>query len=162
MAAETWINDSGTARRITEVWINDSGTARRITEIWVNDSGTARLIFAGAQIESFSGEINQVGTISFSLFSDGTRTNLDAEAGTNYWLEPQSGMSLFDVRATETSGSVTTGTVGSWLNLGTTRTWTKAPPGGPGASSVTLQLEIRRASDGVVLETNTIELVASA
>jgi len=46
MAAGVYVNDNGSARRITAIYVNDNGTARRIQQIWVNDNGTARQIYA--------------------------------------------------------------------------------------------------------------------
>lgn len=45
MAAEIYVNDNGTARRLRQLWVNDNGIARRLRQLWVNDNGTARLIF---------------------------------------------------------------------------------------------------------------------
>jgi hypothetical protein len=162
MAAQMWVNDAGTPRQIIEVWVNDSGVARRINEIWVNDSGTARQVFAGGTVQSFSGSRTASTTSDFYLQSNAERSNLDSEVGTNYWLVPQSGMGNFDVFATVLSGSLTTGTTGSWLNLGTTRTWSVDHAGGPGSTSVTLQLQFRRSSDGTIVATNTVGIVATS
>lgn len=168
--AELWVNDSGTARQIREVWINDSGTARRINEIWVNDAGTARRIFVGDQITisdmtvpaTTSSPTNA--TASYSLASDG---DIDATAGTNTivdrgdWISPQINMSAYEARVTVTSGALSSGTEGSWLALSSTRTWTVVHSGvGTGSTSCVFTLEIRRASDGVVLDTATISMQA--
>lgn len=161
MAADLYVNDSGTARRINEVWVNDAGTARRIVEIWVNDNGVARQIFSGAIVQDFVGSVQDAGTATFQLFFTGVRSNLEGEFGTNYWIEPQSGMSGYEVRASAVGG-VSSGTLGSWLSLGSTRTWTLNHVGGPGATSRTLVLEFRRAADALVLETNSVGLVATS
>lgn len=162
MAAGHYVNDSGAARRINEIWVNDSGTARQITEIWVNDNGVARMIFSGSSVQSFSGQIVRSGgvTVSFGLASSGVRTALDGEFGTQHWISPQSGMDLYEVRATETLGSVSSGTIGSWLSLSTTRTWTRTNTSPMSAQAVTLQLQFRRAADAVVVQTNTVTLAA--
>ncbi len=67
--------------------------------------------------------------------------------------------SQFEVRATETSGTVSTGTVGSWLVLSTSREWTVARTT-IGTKSVTLTIEIRKASTGVIVATATAQLDA--
>lgn len=74
------------------------------------------------------------------------------------WLTSGSS-SDFEVRATIVSGSVTSGTIGSWENLGTTRTWTR-DRGAIGISTVVLTIEIRNATSMVVLDTAEITLTA--
>lgn len=165
MAAGVYVNDSGTARRINEIWVNNNGTARQITEIWVNDNGVARMIFSGSVVQSFSGSVQTSGgaTASFTLSSTGSRTALNGsgESGGQVWISPQSGMDLYEVRATATSGSVSSGTVGAWLSLSSSRTWSRTSTNPMGANTVTLQLEFRRAADAVVVQTNTVGLVAA-
>lgn len=79
-----------------------------------------------------------------------------------WWTtSPESGIGAsYDVRATELAGNVSTGTVGSWLSLATTRTWTRTS-GGLGEQEVTLLMEVRRASDEVVLGSAEYTLNAS-
>lgn len=95
-------------------------------------------------------------TASYSLTSAG---NLTYTGGGGTWLSPQVGMGQFEVRATLVSGSLTTGTTGSWLNLGTTRTWTVSRSG-EGVSAAVLTIEIRLASSGVVQDTATVTFSA--
>lgn len=73
------------------------------------------------------------------------------------WLTPKSNFSLYSSRATIVNGSLTTGNVGVWENLATTRTWT--------VSSATLKecaflIEIRSDADGIVRDSATITLHA--
>jgi hypothetical protein len=170
MAAELWANDSGVARQILEVWVNDSGTARQIQEIWVNDSGTARQVFNSGVVAitdqvATSTVAAATATGRYSLANDGGvyKTNgTDATSIVENWLTPAGGVALYECRATITSGTLASGTTGAWLNLATTRSWTvqRAPP--PGSNSCTFTLEIRRASDAVVLDTATISVVAAS
>lgn len=170
MSAELWINDSGTARQIREIWINDAGTARRIQQIWVNDSGTARLIFIGDHITisdaTAASEVTSpaTATAQYELTNAGLiRATQGSDTVTNIgvWITPTTNVANYEARVTMTSGSLTSGTVGSWLNLGTTRTWTLqyAAPG-PGQNLSVFTLEIRRASDSVVVDTATITIRA--
>ena len=77
------------------------------------------------------------------------------------WIVPASAAgSNYEVRAQETSGTVSTGTVGSWLSLGTTRTWSRAQTVN-GTSTCELLIEIRLAASGVVLAAATITLEAN-
>lgn len=66
----------------------------------------------------------------------------------------------YEVRADVTSGSLGSGTTGSWLSLSSTRAWS-VTRSVLGTSSATMTVRIRRASDAVVLETATISLEAT-
>lgn len=167
MAAELWVNDSGVARQIREVWVNDSGTARRIQEIWVNDSGTARRVYVSdvisiTDVTASSATTDPTNaTATYRLESDG---DIGATSGDNTvldvgdWITPQTNMASYEARATTLSGTPV-GTMGAWLNLGSTRTWTLTRSS-VGIGSASFTLEIRRASDGSVLDTATITLEA--
>lgn len=63
----------------------------------------------------------------------------------------------FQIRATLNSGSIDTGTTGTWLNLSTTRTWKSSDTnsGGAGGSSANLTIEIRRKDTQVVVDSQT-------
>ena len=65
----------------------------------------------------------------------------------------------YESRWTTTSGTLTSGSNGAWENLGTTRTWTRNRVAVGGESCIGT-LEIRRASDGLVITSATIELYA--
>lgn len=171
MAAELWVNDSGVARQIRQVWVNDSGVARRIQEIWVNDSGTARRVYVSdvISIDSVTADSNgtagiggsatavyvldSAGDIRYTVGSDSVTDNGD-------WIAPKTNMANYECRATLTSGTLSSGTTGAWLSLGTTRSWTRSRTISPGLTTTTFTLEIRRATDGVVMDTATITLQA--
>lgn len=78
------------------------------------------------------------------------------------WIVPASGMSGYETRATVTaggsSGGTFTGTTGSWLNLGTTRTWNLSNDVSGAYSYRTLTVEIRDASTLSVLTSATITI----
>lgn len=74
------------------------------------------------------------------------------------WITPQTNMSLYSARMTINSGSSTSGTFGTWLGLGTTRTWTLS--GGTGGVDATWTVEIRLESTGVVLDTAVLSVHA--
>jgi hypothetical protein len=76
------------------------------------------------------------------------------------WLTPVVSPGDFEVRATVNSGAFTTGTVGAWEALSAARTWTRTRTA-IGTSAVNATFEIRRASDGVVLDSATIILTAT-
>jgi hypothetical protein len=171
------VNDAGTWRTATEVHVNDAGTWRQITEIYVNDAGTWRLVFSGATVAIANATwTDQAATpanagVDFSLESDGdiTVAETDDTGGVAVdqgdWLSPKTGMSGFDVRCTVSSGALTSGATCdgvTWLNLGTTRTWSRNRVSDtPGTNSAVILLEIRRTSTGVTVDSATITLEAA-
>lgn len=68
--------------------------------------------------------------------------------------------SAYEARATLTAGAITSGTLNTWLGLGSDRAWscTDSDPMNPSVSA-TLLIEIR-ASGGSVLDSATINLTA--
>lgn len=102
----------------------------------------------------------------YSLQNDG---DIEATNGTNTvtdvgdWINPRGAAgNTYEARATVTSGSLSSGTTGSWLALGTTRTWTLVGTSGAGFQTCTFTLEIRRASDSVVVDSATIIMEAES
>lgn len=101
---------------------------------------------------------------SYSLNSSGAGAGIGsssaADAGTNAnWTWLLSGLnSSYQVRATLISGTLSSGTTGSWLTLNTTRTWSVTTGT---FKSATLTIEVRRISDGVICDTATVTLTAS-
>lgn len=131
----------------------------------------AFISFGGAgpkvRIEDFvaskNGTISQ--TASYSLENDGDIVTI-TDAGTvdeGNWVNPKAAAgSAYEVRATVNLGSVTGGSsaTGSWLSLGTTRTWFCTQTG-TGTATATLTIEIRLAASGAVLSTAEITIIAS-
>lgn len=68
--------------------------------------------------------------------------------------------SLYECRVTVTSGTLSSGTSGSWLSLGSTQTWTRTRSG-IGSNAVTFTVEIRDANTLTVLDTATVTLTAT-
>ena len=114
-------------------------------------------------ITLFSETVNELGaapaTASYSLQSTGdiVFTNQFDE---QFWITPQSDMSDYEVLATLTSGTLTSGTTGVWLGLGTTRTWSITTASGLRTTQFILQL--RLVGDTTVLVSATINLEAEA
>jgi len=92
-------------------------------------------------------QLNSSGFINLTL-----GTNTVGSGGS--WITPQTNMSAYSVRATVVSGTFTSGTFATWLNLGTSRLWTLS--GGSGGVDATMSLEIRNDADGLVKDTATI------
>ena len=162
------LNDAGTWRTITNVYVNDAGTWREIQEIWVNDAGTWRQVYVNDVISisnqnAFSSETGVTALAQYSLDSTGNVRMTETDNGlanVETWLNNPANRGNYDCRATMISGTLTSGTVGSWLNLASTRTWTLQRSTN-GSINASFTLEIRRASDGTVLDTATISMQAS-
>ncbi len=164
------INDSGTWRDITAVSVNDAGTWRSIQEIYVNDSGTWRSVFV-SDVISISDYIaycetsvpGPSATATYRLESDGDIGATEANNTVNDvgdWITPQTNMANYECRADVTSGTLSSGTTGAWQSLSTTRTWTRINSGS-GTIDAVFTLQIRRASDAVVVDTASITLRAA-
>lgn len=127
----------GAAAHITRVAITDQTETKGSLDPADARAGY-RLLNTGSA-ESGTGE----GSISYSAIS-------------GEWLVSGSA-SGYDVRATLNSGSLDTGTTGSWLNLGTSRAWTVVVTE-VGSQSANLTIEIRPAGGGATLASATVTL----
>jgi hypothetical protein len=83
-------------------------------------------------------------------------TNTIVSIGT--WLGAGSAAD-YEVRATLASGDTPTGTLGSWLALSTTRSWTLVSTG-PGVLEAILTIEIRDVATHTTLTTSTVTMQA--
>lgn len=99
-------------------------------------------------------QLTNAGVVNSITVSGGT-TQLDT------WITPVGAAgSNYEVRATDNGpDGVSSGTTGSWLSLGTTRSWTRTRTV-VGSSSTNLTIEIRHAVSLVVLDTASIDLTA--
>ncbi len=100
---------------------------------------------------------------TITLQADGdivTYTTADGTLDIGDWIAPKSAAGAnYEARVTVNSGSLTTGTTGSWLSLGSDRTWGAVDLVGdlsPVAANVTI--EIRRASGGAALASQTFNI----
>lgn len=88
-----------------------------------------------------------VQTASYELTNAGDVRETEGGATNDVgdWIAPKDSFANYEVRATLNTGSVDSGTTGSWLNLGTTRTWsvTDATAGAGGTKDADLTIEIR-------------------
>lgn len=77
------------------------------------------------------------------------------------WCTPTSEASNYEARVTVVSGVTPTGTIGSWVALSSTREWTVQEPTPGNTSTSTFTVEIRRTGTTTVLDSATIELIAT-
>lgn len=104
-------------------------------------------------------------TVGVEVNSDGffkmNESIIGAESYANqFQWKLQGAAGDYEVRATLDSGSLTSGTTGSWLACSTTRTWVRQRTAN-GTSSAQLTIEIRRVSDSVVVGTGVWTLDAT-
>ena len=124
--------------------------------------------FPGFSVSSFGfPSFGEYAAATLEVSSDGTTYGID-NAGlsynivyTNAWI-PTTTASIIDdyeVRATIVSGSGVSGDLNVWQNLGSSRQWS-VDAFYPDSYSATLQIQIRNAATGTVLETGNVTLSA--
>ncbi len=131
-----------------------------VTELVVNVTYVAPPASLVPIINQTARHITTIGTAvaSYSLLNTGIVTatgRLDMA-----WINPQTGMSDFEVRATVTSGALSAGTVGSWLPLSTNRIWSVSRAT-VGDNFAGIEVQIRRIGGTTVLTSAQINLEAS-
>ena len=131
----------------------------------------ARLLLLGGERVQLQGATELLTVIDpvdahagYRLTSGGDEESGTGTTGVTYstiapWLLRGSN-SDFEVRATLNSGSLSTGTTGSWLALTSTATWTVAQTV-VGVKAANLTIEIRDATSLVVLASATVILSAT-
>lgn len=76
------------------------------------------------------------------------------------WVTPASAGGNYEVFATVTSGSLTTGTTGSWLATSTNPTWTRSNGSVGTTQAVTMTMQVRATGTTTVLDTWTVYIEA--
>jgi hypothetical protein len=76
------------------------------------------------------------------------------------WVSPAASGGNYEVFATVTSGSVTSGTTGSWVATSGSPFWTRAAVISPSLNIVVLSMQVREVSTVTVLDTWTVTLEA--
>ena len=77
----------------------------------------------------------------------------------NQWVTPSSASGNYEIFATIVSGSVSSGTIGSWVATSGNPLWTRAQPT-VGTSIVELVMQVRATGTGTVLDTWSVQLEA--
>jgi hypothetical protein len=102
-------------------------------------------------------------TAGYSIANDGRAKDADGNILEAWLLGFGGSVSNYEVRATAQSGSLSTGTTGSWFACSTTRSWTLSNSNGDNSRITTVILvEIRLVSTGVVQDSATITLNAES
>ena len=146
---------SGAWKAIEGMWVGAGGVWKQFYEAFSYplDGGTVTI----------DSVVNDGGTAQagIRLNRDGTYDTDDATGnwtlGSGYWIDPATATigDDYEARMTADAGTIDSGTTGSWLALSSTRTWQESNTGLV-AEIFEGTLEIRRASDGVVVSTTDI------
>lgn len=162
MSAETQVKASGAWNVASSVHCKVSGTWKPVRQIWAKVSGVWQKVYAQAlAVALANATVNDssfTGTCYFKLKADGTVEDSEFNSYPGEWLTagvPEDA----ECRATVTSGSLSSGTTGTWLALSADRTW-QVNRFTDGSKNCVFTLEIRRASDGTVLATASISITA--
>jgi hypothetical protein len=125
--------------------------------------GGARISLAGSG-DSATVSSPASATVGYRLTSGGDEqqtSNGGAYVDVGDWVIPKIAAGAdYEVRATATSGTPSTGTTDSWLALSATQTWT-VTRSSLGTKSCTLTIEVRNASTLDVLASTSITLTAT-
>lgn len=129
---------------------------------WFSGKPTITLLSSYSPSADATSPVNALA--QFQLESDG---DIGATGGTNTvsdigdWLAPKTNFSDFECRLVQNSGTALGGAaLNTWLNLGTTRTWTLArTTDGTNVASATLSVGL--AGQNTALKTATINFTAN-
>ena len=108
--------------------------------------------------------VGSTATAKYELQADGdifrSAAGVGADVDIGDWIEPREAAGgNYECKVTVNSGSLSTGTSGSWLALSSTRTWTRAR-GSLGTDNVNFTVEIRQVGSSTTLKSATIDLTA--
>lgn len=112
----------------------------------------AYVVAAGVPAQSAGYQINTNGF-------DYQRIN-GVDTQLSQWVTPTSAGGNYEVFATVSSGSVSSGTTGSWVATSGSPLWTRVTPIAGTINTVVLSMQVRATGTGTVLDTWTVTLEA--
>lgn len=129
-----------------------------------NFYGTSKVVISisDASVYYASGGLTSA-TTGYQLTSSGQIQQLQQTTYTNIgqWCTPTSFASDYEAFVTMIAGTLTTGTVGSWVALSSTQTWTLFA-GANNYETCQFTVQIRKIGTGTVLDSATITLESDA
>jgi len=138
---------SGTALVMPTNFYGKSSVVISVTDQTISDfTGGARSASTGYRLTS-GGQADGLVNVTWS--------NLEQ------WCTPTSAASDYEVLATVVTGSLSSGTTGSWLALSSTQTWTRTASVGT-SQLCSFTVQIRKIGTSTVLDSATINLEADA
>jgi hypothetical protein len=160
------IKDGGTWKSATG-YVKDGGTWKQFIG-YVKDAGTWKIFTATAYLANLNVINSRVSPLNAAagvqINTDGVLYNLKATTYTSEytWLTAGDSSSNYWVRWTNTSGTLSSGTAGSWLQLSSTREFSvEYTTDADGSKTCTGTLEIAAdAAGATILATATITLNA--
>lgn len=160
------------AWRNAKPYARHSGSWREVKNAYVRHGGSWREFYVNAVLALPSPFVSDavlgVGTaVANYIIRANGRVQHEVSGGFPFdvgaWITPQANMTDYQLRTTLVSGSLNGGqiTTPNWIPLGTIDYSWFVIRSSPGQSQAVVQIEIRRASDGVVLVDSPINLLAS-
>lgn len=117
--------------------------------ISITDQEVERLSVTGATI-----------AVSYSIVNDGKVKNHNSTT-LETWNSNSGSVGSYEVQATLSSGATPSGTLGAWLNCGTTRTWELTATAGESKTCILL-VSIRDVATATVQDSASITLTAAS
>ena len=166
-------HDGAAVRRIAQLHYHDGAAVRNIQQAWYHDGAAVRLVFTSAVITAPNGFTTHAvaapadASAGMSMLSNGqiTYNVLNSHSAQTNWATPTLiGIgNNYWVRATLLSGTApSSGSIGVWLALSSTRSWTNAMTG-TGTKISELTFEISSDAGGVVIvSSGTFTITAEA
>lgn len=146
------------------------GVWKQVAEGWVNvGGGVWKLFYLNTVISLFNHSVNHSvpsGTAEAAYYLEGDGDIVDSigfsTTDRGDWINPKGTESAYECRATLLSGTNPTGgsAMDTWLASNSTRFWQNTRSSN-GTTFSQILVEIRRASDGIVLTSATIDLDAT-
>jgi len=169
----TWhVRDGGTWKEVTGPQVRDGGVWKPVLEGHVRDGGVWKKFFGGltATLFSFSATHYVIdpntATAGVRMNTSGIQERLINVTYTNMGSWRGSGTSAdFEVRCTLDSGTLDSGTTGTWLSMSSSREWwcRVGPSAGFATQTASITLEIRlAASPFTVLDSSSHTLTAGS
>ena len=157
MSGGAWTDITTTRKRMSGgAWIDIDVIKRRLGGVWVVIWQSINITDQNLYFSRPAG----TATTGYRLNSSGIAESKEVTTYVTLetWLTAGTA-SNYEARATVTSGALSSGTAGSWLNLGTSREWTVAQAT-VGTNQAIFTVEIRNATTLAVVDAAQITLEA--
>lgn len=136
--------------------LNDGHGKSNVTAAITNKTATAQSVAPSGVTATYT--LANTGVASYSFWNGSSNTT---PAISGEWLTVGTGAD-FECFCTLNSGTLNSGTTGTWMALSTTRAWTCLfTSGSAGSNSASITVQLRRVSDSVVVSSATISLTAT-
>jgi hypothetical protein len=153
---------SGTWKTVAQLSVGVGGAWKTVTAGWVGVAGVWKQFYAALDLIGGYAYAQSTSPADATATYALTNTGLEQRTGLsdNTWLLSGSA-SDYDVRATLLTGTLTSGTTGSWLSLGTTRSWVRTRTLNiPGTDVVTLTIDLSLAGAATIIATASVTIEA--